>query len=72
MDKTIVVTGGSGMVGKGLQKLYPNAVYISSKNYDLTDQEEVRNMIRYYNPDIIIHLAARVGGIVANIEQPSD
>ena len=29
-------------------------------------------MIRYHNPDVIIHLAARVGGITVNIEQPSD
>jgi len=72
MDKKIVVTGGSGMVGQGLQKLYPNAVYLNSSTYDLTDQDDVRNMIRYHQPDIIIHLAARVGGIIANIEQPSD
>ena len=72
MDKNIIITGGSGMVGKGMKKYYPNATYISSKEYDLTDQEDVRNMIRYHKPDVIIHLAARVGGIMANIEQPSD
>lgn len=72
MDKKIVVTGGSGMVGQGLQKLYPDAIYLNSSVYDLRDQEDVQNMIRFYQPDIIIHLAARVGGIIANIEQPSD
>jgi len=72
MDRKIIITGGSGMVGKGLKKLYPNAIYLSSSTYDLTDQEDVQNMIRYHNPDVIIHLAARVGGITVNIEQPSD
>ena len=34
--KKIVVTGGSGLVGKSLQKFLPNAIYLSSKDYDLT------------------------------------
>jgi|TARA_R110000851_G_scaffold285798_1_gene439589 GDP-L-fucose synthase len=72
MDNKIVVTGGSGMVGQGLQKIYPHAIYLNSSTYDLTDQNDVRNMIRYHKPDVIIHLAARVGGIMANINQPSD
>ena len=42
MDRKIIITGGSGMVGKGLKKLYPNAIYLSSSTYDLTDQEDVR------------------------------
>ena len=32
----ILVTGGSGLVGKYLKKILPNAKYISSKDYDLT------------------------------------
>ena len=35
MNKTLI-TGGSGMVGKSLIKYLPNAIYISSKDYDLT------------------------------------
>ena len=34
-ENTILVTGGSGLVGKHLQDILPNAVYISSRDYDL-------------------------------------
>jgi nucleoside-diphosphate-sugar epimerase len=34
MNKKILVTGGSGLVGNHLKKIIPDAVYISSKVYD--------------------------------------
>ena len=67
-----IVTGGSGLVGKHLQDILPEAVYISSKDYDLLDYKQVRVMMDDYEPSVVIHLAARVGGIVDNINYPVD
>ena len=72
MDKKILVTGGSGLVGQHLQDILPNAIYISSKDYDLTDLQQVRDMMNEEKPTSVIHLAARVGGIVDNINYPVD
>lgn len=68
----IIVTGGTGLVGKHLQKILPNAFYLSSKDCDLTDIKKVRWMISSYTPDTVIHLAAKVGGIQDNIKYPAD
>ena len=68
----IVVTGGSGLVGKALKKYLPNAVYLSSKDFNLTIEEEVKSMYLKYKPDTVIHLAAKVGGIIDNITKPAE
>jgi len=67
----IVVTGGSGMVGKSLKKIMPDAIYLSSKDYDLTAERDVARMYTDHQPDAVIHLAAKVGGIIDNINKPS-
>jgi GDP-L-fucose synthase len=66
----ILVTGGSGMVGKHLKELLPDAFYVGSKDYDLTIPFGVRSMFSTYEPDVVIHLAAKVGGIQDNIANP--
>jgi GDP-L-fucose synthase len=68
----IVVTGGSGLVGKSLKKFLPNATYLSSKDYDLTTEDGVKNMYSTHKPDIVVHLAAKVGGILDNINKPAE
>ena len=68
----ILVTGGSGLVGKHLKDILPDAVYISSKDFDLTDINRVDAMLDFFRPKVVIHLAARVGGILDNIEHPVD
>jgi GDP-L-fucose synthase len=70
MYQKILVTGGSGLVGKYLKKILPNAIYVSSKDYDLTIQDEVKKMYEQHKPDCVVHLAARVGGIFDNIHHP--
>ena len=70
--KNILVTGGSGMVGKSLKKILPNATYLSSSEFDLTKELDVIKMYTTYKPDVVIHLAAKVGGIIDNINKPSD
>ena len=68
----IIVTGGSGLVGKSLRKFLPNAVYLSSKDYDLTTENGVRTMYLSQKPDVVVHLAAKVGGILDNINKPAE
>ena len=71
-ENKILVTGGSGLVGKYLKKILPDATYISSKDYDLTTENGVQKMFLKHKPNIVIHLAARVGGIIDNIEHPAE
>lgn len=68
----ILVTGGSGMVGKSLQKLLPDAVYISSGDYNLSSEDSVQKLFSENSFDVVIHLAAKVGGIVDNINKPAE
>lgn len=68
----IVVTGGSGMVGRSLRKIMPNAIYLSSNDYDLTSERGVAQMYNDLKPNVVIHLAAKVGGIIDNINKPGE
>ena len=68
----ILVTGGNGLVGKHLQDILPDAIYVSSKDCDLTQNYEVHRLMYKEKPDVVIHLAARVGGILDNINYPVD
>jgi len=68
----ILVTGGSGLVGKSLKKVLPTAAYVSSQEYDLLVMDDVANMLEEHNPSVVVHLAARVGGIIDNINNPVD
>ncbi len=68
----ILVTGGTGMVGKHLKDIMPEAIYIGTANCNLTNYTEVYNYIRYTKPDIVVHLAAKVGGIMDNISKPAE
>jgi len=68
----ILVTGGNGLVGKHLQDILPEATYISSKDYDLTESYNAHRLMYKERPDVVIHLAARVGGILDNINYPVD
>lgn len=74
--KTIVVTGGTGFLGSyvvaKLQEIIGNGIlhFPSSKEYDLTAEKDVVKLYNELSPDIIIHLAAIVGGIGANRQYP--
>ncbi len=68
----ILVTGGTSTVGKHLKEILPDAAYISSKECDLTDIKMVRWLISSYTPNIVVHLAAKVGGIQDNIAKPAE
>lgn len=68
----ILVTGGTGLVGQHLKDIMPNAIYLSSKDGDLTDMNTVESLMKTHKPDVVIHLAARVGGIQDNIMKPAE
>ena len=72
MGKKILVTGGSGMVGRSLQDIMPDAMYLSSDRCDLTNQQSVNYLMKDNNFDTVIHLAAKVGGIIDNINKPAE
>ncbi len=69
---SILVTGGSGMLGQALQKIMPDAAFISHQEFDLKNELFIDCMFRDYAPKVIIHTAAKVGGILDNMRNPED
>ena len=55
----VLVTGGTGMVGNALQRIFPNATYLSSMDCDLRDAKGVSGLFFSHKPDAVIHLAAK-------------
>ena len=70
MSNKILVTGGTGLVGRHLKDILPDAIYLSSNDCDLTDSNATHKMMKEIQPDVVIHLAARVGGILDNVRYP--
>jgi dTDP-4-dehydrorhamnose reductase len=57
---SIVVTGGTGLLGTELKKIMPNAIYLSHKDIEITNEKSVLKCFRKYKPDLVLHLAADV------------
>ncbi len=76
-QKRLCVTGGAGFLGKHLiarlEHYGAKDIFVPrSAEYDLVKGDDIARMIDDAQPDIIIHLAAKVGGIGANMEKPGE
>jgi GDP-L-fucose synthase len=76
-NRRVVVTGGAGFLGgyvtEGLQKRgCKNILVPKIEDYDLVNIDDIIRMYEDMKPDIVIHLAAVVGGIGANRDHPGE
>ncbi len=77
LDKRVCVTGGAGFLGsfvvEKLRQRGAKDIFVPRKrDYDLTQLDAIRQVVADSRPNIVIHLAARVGGIGANREHPAE
>ncbi|OQS07520.1 hypothetical protein THRCLA_00470 [Thraustotheca clavata] len=79
MAMIVLVTGGSGLVGRAVEEYVKNNklndetwYFTNSKEANLTDLEATKRLFLKYKPTHVLHLAAKVGGLFYNLHQPVD
>ncbi|MEE6462954.1 hypothetical protein FKM82_005710 [Ascaphus truei] len=78
--KRILVTGGSGLVGKAIEKVVAEGegqpdeewIFVASKDADLTSVADTKALFDKHKPTHVIHLAAMVGGLFRNMKYNLD
>jgi len=76
-NRRVCVTGGAGFLGRfilaALRRRGANEIFVPTiEKYDLVDPASIDRMLADSRPDVIIHLAAKVGGIGANRAHPAE
>lgn len=78
-NKVILVTGGTGLVGKAIQKVVEEEkkvnetwIFVSSKDANLLSKEETKSLFNKHKPTHVVHLAAMVGGLFRNLKYNLD
>ncbi len=76
-NRRVCITGGAGFLGShlidNLKKRGATEIFIPKiQDYNLVEIGDIKRMLDDFNPDLIIHLAASVGGIGANLKHPAD
>lgn len=73
----VLVTGSNGLVGKAIQEVsnYPdysgiNYIFSTRQQGDLIRYSSTYDLIHYHKPDVVVNLAANVGGLFKNMKQP--
>jgi GDP-L-fucose synthase len=74
-SRRVLVTGGNGFLGRRVVEMLraegcEDPIVPRRRDVDLTEQEDVRRLYREARPEVVIHLAAEVGGIGANRDNP--
>ncbi|NXV90222.1 FCL synthase, partial [Calonectris borealis] len=80
VPKRILVTGGTGLVGRAIEKVVADGegrsdeewIFVSSRDADLTNAAETKALFEQHKPTHVIHLAAMVGGLFKNIRYNLD
>lgn len=74
-DKRVTVTGGTGFLGEYVVEAFRGRGYDvfvpSHRDYELTREADVKRLYDDARPDIVVHLAAVVGGLGANVANPA-
>jgi GDP-L-fucose synthase len=78
-SKKILVTGGSGFLGSWIVEalknygIPENQIFVPlHRDYDLTSEESFQRAFDVFHPQIVIHAAAKVGGIGYNVKYPTE
>ena len=72
MFNRVMLTGGTGFLGAAVAAALPGAQVLGSRQLDLRRGEAVAAFVQDHRPEVVVHMAARVGGIRANMAQPAD
>jgi GDP-L-fucose synthase len=71
----VLITGAAGMLGSALVRTFEalenhEVLPLTRSDLDLRNQTDFEKQLRHFSPDLVIHAAAKVGGIQANISHP--